>query len=117
MSNVLPKEFANIEAVARPWAIDFDDERFSSLVSASAEELRSFHDVVFPRAKQIMDYCDAFDIRNPPDEVRALLNVLYSLIVVSSLLTPGNRRRDGLLKSVSTARGFRSRETAIASET
>ena len=119
MSNVLPREFADIEAVARPWAIDFDDERFSSLVSAGAEGLRTFHDVVFPRAKQIMDYCDAFDIRNPPDEVRALLNVLYSLIVVSSLLAPGSRRscwRGGRSKSASNAPGSRSREMSIASE-
>ena len=92
MAKLFPPEFADLEAVAGPWAIESDDERYPERLSRRIEELQFFYDAVLPRAKAILEYCDAFDIRDPPDEVRALLNVLCSLIAVSSVLAYGSSR-------------------------
>ena len=45
--------------------------------------MQKFYDTIFPRSEEIMDYCDQFDITDPPDDVRALMNMMYSLVTVS----------------------------------
>jgi hypothetical protein len=83
MSHLFPKEFADLESVGRPWSIGSDRERHRRRLQSSVADMQVFYDAVFPRAHEILAYCDRFDMRDPPKEVRALLNMLYSLIVVS----------------------------------
>jgi hypothetical protein len=84
MANLFPEEFADLEAVGGPWAVASYEQRYRKRLRSSMEELEAFYNAVLPRAKQILAYCDSFDMRNPPDQVKALLNMLYSLIAVSS---------------------------------
>ena len=80
---VLPREFHDLESVAAPWALSCFNARYAKRLESNMDELQAFYDAVFPRATEIRDYCDRFDITDPPDNVKALLNVLYSLIAVS----------------------------------
>jgi hypothetical protein len=83
MATLFPAEFADLEAVAAPWAIPSYTERYRKRLNSSMEELEAFYTTVFPRAQEIITYCDGFDIKEPPEEVKALLNVIYSLLVAS----------------------------------
>ena len=83
MSHLFPKKFADLESVGRRWSIGSDGERHRRRLQSSVADMQVFYDAVFPRAHEILAYCDRFDMRDPPKEVRALLNMLYSLIVVS----------------------------------
>lgn len=83
MSTLFPAQFADLEAIAAPWAIASNDERYLKRLNSSMDEMQTFYDAVFPRANAILGYCNGFDINDPPEDVKALMNVLYSLITVS----------------------------------
>jgi hypothetical protein len=83
MPDLFPEEFADLEAVGRPWSIGSDRKRYRTHLRSSIEDMHVFYDAVLPRAHEILAYCDRFDMINPPRKVRALMNMLYSLIVVS----------------------------------
>src|SRR5882724_5145368 len=83
MPSLFPKEFADLEAVGRPWSIGSGEERHRKRSRSSMEDMEVFYEAVLPRAHEILAYCDRFDLRNPPRQVRALMNMLHSLIVVS----------------------------------
>jgi hypothetical protein len=83
MSKLFPAQFADLEPIAAPWALASYNDRYAKRLSSSMDELRAFYDAVFPRAREMLAYCDGFNIKEPPDEVKALLNVLYSLVAVS----------------------------------
>lgn len=80
---IFPEQFAELEEIAAPWALPRYDDRYAKRLASSMEELKAFYDTVFPRAEEIIEYCDRFGMDNPPDEVKALLNMLYSLVAVS----------------------------------
>jgi hypothetical protein len=105
MASIFPSEFADIEEIAGPWAAESHDNGYRSGADRSMEEMVSFYNAVSPRATQILEYCKAFDPRNPPDQVRALLSVVYSLIVVSSYVPDAKPRRKNTRKvNVKSAR-------------
>jgi hypothetical protein len=81
--SILPAQFADLEQIAAPWALASYDARYKKRLNSSMDELQAFYDAVFPRSEDIIAYCDQFDINDPPDDARALLNVLYSLVAVS----------------------------------
>jgi hypothetical protein len=83
MSNIFPAQFADLEPVAGPWNIPMYTDRYRKRLDSTMQELQTFYDAVFPRTEEILAYCDTFDINDPPTEVRSLLNVLYSLAIVS----------------------------------
>jgi hypothetical protein len=83
VSNLFPAQFADLEAIAGPWAIASANERYMKRLASSINEMQAFYDAVFPRASDILAYCNDFDINDPPGQVKSLMNVLYSLIAVS----------------------------------
>lgn len=83
MAGKLPEQFADLEAIAGPWALASYNDRYAKRLGGSMAELQAFYDAVFPRAEEMIAYCDRYDINDPPEEVRALLNLLYSLVTVS----------------------------------
>jgi hypothetical protein len=83
MSNLFPAQFAALEAIAGPWAIASANARYLKRLNSSMDEMQAFYDAVFPRANEMLAYCNGFDINDPPEQVKALINVLYSLIAVS----------------------------------
>ena len=93
MRSLFPEEFADLEAVGAPWSIGSDNERSRTRAGSSMEDMEVFYDAVLPRAHEILAYCDRFDVRNPPEEMRVLMSMLYSLIVVSSAVEAWKRAR------------------------
>lgn len=93
MPSVFPKQFADLEAFSAPWSIGSDNECYRMRAGSSMEDMEAFYDAVFPRAHEILAYCDRFDVRNPPEEMRVLMSMLYSLIVVSSAVEAWKRAR------------------------
>jgi hypothetical protein len=83
MSTQFPPQFRDLESIAAPWALPAFNDRYARRLSSSMEEMQTFYDTVFPRSKDILAYCDRFDIHDPPDDAKALMNVLYSLVAVS----------------------------------
>jgi hypothetical protein len=83
MSNLFPAQFAALEAIAGPWAIASANARYLKRLNSSMDEMQAFYDAVFPRANEMLAYCNGFDINDPPEQVKALINMLYSLIAVS----------------------------------
>jgi hypothetical protein len=83
MTARFPVEFAELEPIAGPWALASYNDRYAKRLASTMDELQAFYDAVFPRAKAMLAYCDGFDIDDPPEDVRTLMNVLYSLVAVS----------------------------------
>jgi hypothetical protein len=111
MPDLFPKEFADLEDVGRPWSIGSDEKRRRKQLGSSIEDMQVFYDAVFPRAHEILAYCDRFDMRHAPRGVRALMNMLYSLIVVSFPVeawkrarVPDSRARPGAIGPASAPR-------------
>ena len=86
MARVFPRQFADIEEIAGSWAAESHETGHRCAADRSMDEMRAFYRAVSPRAAEILHYCKPFDATRPPREVRALLNVMYSLIVVSTYM-------------------------------
>lgn len=83
MSTALPSPFAALEPFVADWAKPTRNERYAVRLSKSMEEIGAFYDAIAPLADEAMDYLDALDINDLPDDATRLLHLLYSMIVVS----------------------------------
>ena len=50
---------------------------------SSMDEMQAFYDAFFPRAEEAIAYCDQFPLDDMPDDAERLLQLLYSLVMVS----------------------------------
>ena len=82
-TTLLPDRFAELEPLARVWAIPDRNERYQIRLRSSMEELEAFYDAVMARAEEIIDYVDEFPMDDLPDEVQHLLWLLAALSIVS----------------------------------
>ncbi len=80
---ILPAEFADLEAFAERWCLATEPERWAQRLATTMEEMQEFYDACFPRAEEAIRYCDRFDLDDMPDEVVRLLQLLFSLALVS----------------------------------
>jgi hypothetical protein len=80
---ILPAEFSDFEPYAADWCLATEHERYAKRMASTMDELQAFYDVVFPRAEEAIAYCDKFPLDDMPDDARRLLQLLYSLIMVS----------------------------------
>ena len=80
---LLPPEFSDLEPFARDWCLASEPERYAKRLASSMEEMQSFYDALFPRAEEAIAYCEKFPLHDLPAEVQRLLQLLYSLIMVS----------------------------------
>lgn len=84
MSESLPADFSDLEHLVAEWAIEDGHQRYLKRVNSSMEELKSFYDEMFPRAKAAIDYVDQFDYQQPlPNDAANLRNLIYALITVA----------------------------------
>ena len=83
MSTTLPSPFAALEPWVAEWAKPTRNERYAVRLSKSMEEIGAFYDAIAPHADAAMDYLDALDISDLPDDATRLLHLLYSMIIVS----------------------------------
>ena len=83
MTALLPPEFAELEPFAPTWCLATETERFDQRMASSMTELMAFYDAFFPRLEEAIDYCDKHELDDLPDDVEHLLQLVYSLIMVS----------------------------------
>ena len=80
---LLPTEFAELEPFAADWCLATETERFAKRISSSMDEMQTFYDACFPRAEDAIAYCDKFPLDDMPADALHLLQLVYSLIMVS----------------------------------
>jgi hypothetical protein len=84
MSNtLLPPEFADLEPFATRWCLATEGERFAQRMAGPMDDLQAFYDAFFPRAEDAIAYCEKFPLDDMPDDAQRLLQLLYSLVMVS----------------------------------
>jgi hypothetical protein len=82
-AQMLPAEFADLEPYAAVWCLPTERERFAKRLASSMSEIQAFYDAFFPRAEEAIAYCDKFPLDEMPDDAQRLLQLLYSLVMVS----------------------------------
>lgn len=78
-----PAEFSALEPFACQWALRTEPERHGKRLASTMEEMQSFYDAAFPRARAAIEYLNQFDLQEMPAGARNLLYLLSSLIQVS----------------------------------
>jgi hypothetical protein len=82
MSN-LPEPFADLEPFAADWALPTRAQRYEARLSKPYDDLVLFYDAVAPRAEAAIAYLNGLDINELPPDAERLLQLLYSMILVS----------------------------------
>ena len=80
---LLPAEFSDLESFAPTWCLPTERERFAQRMTSSMKDMQAFYDAFFPRAEEAIQYCDKFELDDMPDDAQHLLQLLYSLVMVS----------------------------------
>ena len=80
---LLPAEFADLEPFVAEWCLDSEPERYAKRLASTMDEIQAFYDAIFPRAEEAIVYLEKFPLDNLPDDALRLLQLLYSLILVS----------------------------------
>lgn len=80
---MLPAQFSELEPFAAIWCLATEHERFAQRMASSMDEMQTFYDAFFPRAEEAIAYCEKFELDDMPYDAQHLLQLLYSLIMVS----------------------------------
>jgi hypothetical protein len=80
---LLPAEFSDLEPFAAKWCLATEHERYAERMASSMDEMQALYDAAFPRADAAIQYCDQFPLDDLPDDALRLLQLLYSLVMVS----------------------------------
>jgi len=80
---LLPAQFSEFEPFAARWCLATERERFAARMASSMDDIQSFYDAFYPRAEDAIAYCDQFPLDELPDDAERLLQLLYSLVMVS----------------------------------
>jgi hypothetical protein len=80
---LVPPEFSDLEPFAKTWCIANEPERYAKRLTSTMEEMQAFYDACFPRAEEAIVYLDQFPLHDLPNDAHRLLQLLYSLIIVS----------------------------------
>ena len=81
--NLLPAAFEGLEPFVADWAKPTRAERYAARLSKSIDELVEFYDAIAPRAEEAIEYLDGFELDELPDDAARLMQLLYSMILVS----------------------------------
>lgn len=80
---LLPQQFSALEPFAKEWCIASEPERYAKRLASTMDEIQAFYDAFFPRAEEAIAYLEKFPLDNLPEDALRLLQLLYSLILVS----------------------------------
>ena len=83
MTTLLPEAFAELEPYAWTWCLATETERHDQRLASSMDEMVEFYDAFFPRLEEAIEYCDKHPLDDLPGDVTHLLQLIYSLIMVS----------------------------------
>jgi hypothetical protein len=81
--SLLPAEFSDLEPFAATWCLPTERERYARRLASSMDEIQPFYDACFPRAEAAIAYCEQFPLDDMPEDAQRLLELLYSLVMVS----------------------------------
>jgi hypothetical protein len=81
--SLLPPEFSDLEPFAEDWCLTSEPERYAKRLASTMDEMQAFYDALFPRAEAAIVYLEKFPLHDLPDDALRLLQLLYSLIMVS----------------------------------
>jgi hypothetical protein len=82
-AQTLPDGFADLEPYVADWARPTRTQRYEMRLSKTIEELSDFYDAIAARAEEAIAYLDSLDLNDLPDDATRLLQLLYSMILVS----------------------------------
>jgi hypothetical protein len=82
-TGTLPPGFADLEPYVADWALPTRAERYAARLSKPYDDLVAFYDAIAPRAEEAIAYLDELDLNSMPQEATRLLQLLYSMILVS----------------------------------
>ena len=77
-SNLLPKEFKDLEAFVSEWALVTESERVKKRYSSTMEEIKLFYDAMLPQLETILEYLNRFSLDELPEAEKRLLYLTYS---------------------------------------
>lgn len=80
---LLPPQFAELEPYATVWCLPTERQRFAQRMASTMDEMQAFYDAFMPRAEEAIAYCEALPLDDLPDDALRLLQLLYSLVMVS----------------------------------
>jgi hypothetical protein len=80
---LLPAGFAELEPFVDDWALPTRSERYAARLDRPFDQLEYFYDGIAPHAERAIAYLDGLDINALQQDARRLLNLLYSMILVS----------------------------------
>jgi hypothetical protein len=81
--SLLPSQFSALEPYAAKWCLPTEGQRFKARMTSTMEEMQAFYDAFFPRAEEAIAYCEKFPLHDMPEDAQRLLQLLYSLVMVS----------------------------------
>lgn len=82
MTTKLPLEFADLEPFSG-WCLPTEPQRYRKRLASSMADMQAFYDAITARAEDALAYCDKFSLDDLPEDVLNLLQLLYSMIMVS----------------------------------
>ena len=80
---LLPPEFSDLEPFASTWCLATEGERFAQRLASSMDDMQAFYDACYPRAEAAIAYCEQLPLDEMPEAAQRLLQLVYSLIMVS----------------------------------
>ena len=80
---LLPGEFSELEPYAATWCLPTERQRYARRLASTMADMQAFYDAFFPRAEEAIAYCDKFPLDEMPEDAVRLLQLLYSLVMVS----------------------------------
>jgi hypothetical protein len=81
--SMLPGQFSALEPYAAKWCLPTERQRFAQRMASTMNEMQAFYDAFFPRAEEAIVYCEKFPLDDMPEDAQRLLQLLYSLVMVS----------------------------------
>jgi hypothetical protein len=82
-SSLLPGAFANLEPLARDWAVPTEQERTTCRLASDFSQIKAFHDAMLPQLEAIFEYLNRFPIDAMPDDCRRLLYMALAVAEVA----------------------------------
>ena len=80
---LLPARFSELEPFAKTWCLPTEAERYAQRLASTMDEIQTFYDAFFPRGEEAIAYCEKFPLDELPPDAERLLQLLYSLVMVS----------------------------------
>ena len=81
--SLLPGQFSALEPYAAIWCLPTEGQRFAKRMASTMDQIQAFYDAFFPRAEEAIAYCEKFPLDDMPEDAQRLLQLLYSLVMVS----------------------------------